>query len=173
VREEDRDHPIGRLSHQRMEENYRILASETDQDGNPFTIVRILLPPIDIIKIKPADPLFGDYSAVAFSSGKTFEQILKELYPNYASGSHEDVEIEAVVPGSYCNFLISNGVVLMPRYHAEGRDEAVKRTDDAAKEVLQSVFPDRKIVQIDCENVNFGGGGMHCVSQQQPAITGQ
>lgn len=176
VRAEDRDHPIGRLSHQRMEENYRILAGETDQDGHPFTIVRIPLPPVDVIKVKPADPLFGDYSAVAFSSGKTFEQLLEELHPDYVAGggSQDDLRaIEAVVPGSYCNFVISNGVVLMPRYHAEGRDEAVKRTDDAARDILQSVFPDRKIVQIDCENINFGGGGMHCVTQQQPAITDQ
>lgn len=168
VREEDRDHPIGRISHERLEENYRILAGETDQDGNPFTIIRIPLPPIDIVTVKPTDRLYAEYGAITFRDGRTFEQIVAERRRERGLDDAAPVEVEAVVPGSYCNFLISNGVVLMPRYYGEGRPAAVKRTDDAAREIMQAAFPAHKIVQIDCENVNFGGGGMHCISQQQP-----
>jgi agmatine deiminase len=170
VREEDRDHPIGRISHQRLEENYRILADETDQDGNPFTIVRIPLPPIDIVKVKPTDRLYAEYGAITFRNGQTFEQILAERRKEGGVGEDAPLEVEAVVPASYCNFLISNGVVLMPRYYAPGRSDAIKRTDDAARDILQAAFPAHKIVQIDSENVNFGGGGIHCITQQQPLV---
>jgi agmatine deiminase len=42
--------------------------------------------------------------------------------------------------------------------------------DEAVKHILQRVFPDRKIVQIHSESFNYGGGGMHCATQQQPTI---
>jgi len=80
-------------------------------------------------------------------------------------------QIEAVAATSYCNFLISNGVVLLAKYYKEGRNILFKQTDDQALEILRSVFPDREVIQIeDVENVNFGGGGMHCITQQQPVI---
>lgn len=41
-------------------------------------------------------------------------------------------------------------------------------TDQEAYRVFSSAFPDRKVVQIDVEAVNYGGGGMNCISQQQP-----
>jgi agmatine deiminase len=46
-----------------------------------------------------------------------------------------------------------------------------KHRDEQVKQIFEQVFPDKKIVQIeDVENVNCGGGGMHCISQQMPAI---
>jgi agmatine deiminase len=151
-----------------MEENYRILSAETDQDGKPFTIVRMPTPPISIIKVKPTDPIYAEYRATTFAHGLTFAQVLSER----SRGKSRDVEpeVEAVVPASYCNFLISNGVVLVGRYYTEGRAESFKQTDGAARAILQHVFPAHKIIQIECENVNLGGGGMHCISQQQPHL---
>jgi agmatine/peptidylarginine deiminase len=35
--------------------------------------------------------------------------------------------------------------------------------------VLQSCFPDRKVVGIDCTDLVWGLGACHCVSQQWPA----
>lgn len=43
---EDRDtNSTSQESYQRLEENYRILSSSTDQDGKPFRIIRIPMPP--------------------------------------------------------------------------------------------------------------------------------
>ncbi len=64
------------------------------------------------------------------------------------------------LPASYANFYIANRVVLMPCYHPE--------TDRHAQQVLQSVFPEREIVGIDCTEVVIGLGAWHCLTQQVP-----
>jgi agmatine deiminase len=49
--------------------------------------------------------------------------------------------------------------------------EKSKRRDPKAQAVLQELFPEREIVAIHSENINRGGGGMNCITQQQPAST--
>ena len=66
------------------------------------------------------------------------------------------------LPASYANFYIANGVVLLPAYDAE-RDEEARLT-------LQSLFPDREVIAIDCTDLVWGLGAFHCVSQQWPAL---
>lgn len=65
------------------------------------------------------------------------------------------------LPASYANFLILNDGVLMPVF-SDPRD-------DEAGAVLESVFPERKIVPVDCRELIIGLGTIHCLSQQQPA----
>ena len=62
---------------------------------------------------------------------------------------------------SYMNFLIVNGGVIVPQY----RDA----NDALALEQIQAMFPDRKIVGIDTVEVVYGGGNIHCITQQQPS----
>jgi agmatine deiminase len=65
------------------------------------------------------------------------------------------------LPASYANFYIANKAVLVPTYrHAH---------DAVACEVLQRCFPDRRVVGIDCTELIWGLGSIHCVTQQQPA----
>lgn len=63
--------------------------------------------------------------------------------------------------GSYVNFYVSNGHVLMPTYNDPN--------DAVAKATLQQIFPNRTVVGIDCRNLYSYGGMIHCVTQQQPA----
>jgi len=64
------------------------------------------------------------------------------------------------LPASYANFLITNGNVLVPTYrHAKDR---------IALDTLQSLFPYRKAIGIDCTPLVWGLGAIHCVTQQQP-----
>ncbi len=66
------------------------------------------------------------------------------------------------LPASYANFYIANGIVLLPTYDAE--------RDQQAKATLQSLFPGREIVGIDCTDLVWGLGAFHCVTQQWPSL---
>jgi agmatine deiminase len=65
------------------------------------------------------------------------------------------------LPASYANFYIANGLVLLPTYDPP-RDEEAATT-------LQSLFPDREVIGIDCADLVWGLGAFHCVTQQWPA----
>ncbi len=64
---------------------------------------------------------------------------------------------------SYVNYYVCNEAVIAAQF---GDDKA----DDKAKTVLQSVYPDRKIVLLDVDSLGESGGGIHCATQQQPKI---
>ena len=74
----------------------------------------------------------------------------------------------AVWPASYVNYVPTNDLVIVSRFWKPGRSP-IKRRDDEARDVLRALFPGREIVQVYSENVNRGGGGMNCITQQQPA----
>ena len=42
------------------------------------------------------------------------------------------------------------------------------KADNSAKRVIQSAFPDRKIISINGIDISMGGGNIHCITQQQP-----
>jgi agmatine deiminase len=66
------------------------------------------------------------------------------------------------LPASYANFYIGNSAVLVPVFGDAKRDSA-------ALETLSEFFDGRKMVPVDCRELVYGFGGIHCVSQQQPA----
>ena len=66
------------------------------------------------------------------------------------------------LPASYANFLVINGAVLMPAFRQPKRDAK-------AAEVLADCFPGREIIPVDCLDLVWGLGTLHCISQQQPA----
>ena len=66
------------------------------------------------------------------------------------------------LPASYANFLVINGAVLMPAFRQPRRDAE-------AAEVLRACFPGREVIPIDCVELVWGLGTLHCISQQQPA----
>ncbi|HVW14576.1 MAG TPA: agmatine deiminase family protein [Mucilaginibacter sp.] len=66
------------------------------------------------------------------------------------------------LPASYANFYIANSAVIVPTYRCEN--------DDKALEILQSCFPDRKVIGIDSTDIIWGLGSFHCLSQQEPEV---
>lgn len=64
------------------------------------------------------------------------------------------------IPASYTNFYIGNTVVLASVFNDPN--------DKKALEILQTCFPDKKVVGIDCSDLIYGGGAIHCMTQQQP-----
>lgn len=62
---------------------------------------------------------------------------------------------------SYTNFYIGNEVVLVPAFSHPN--------DEKARDILREFFPGRNIVGIDCTDIIYGAGTLHCISQQQPS----
>ena len=67
------------------------------------------------------------------------------------------------LPASYANFLILNEAVLVPTFSQE-------RNDDQALGILGECFANREIIGIDCRDIVWEGGAIHCISQQQPSL---
>ena len=65
------------------------------------------------------------------------------------------------IPASYCNFLITNDLVIVPQFN--------QPEDETTIEILTPLFKSRKIVPLDSLNLSVGLGSFHCLSQQQPA----
>jgi agmatine deiminase len=65
------------------------------------------------------------------------------------------------LPASHGNFLITNGAVLLPAFGGP--------SDDVAQRRLQQCFKDRPVVKLDCSDLVWGMGAIHCLSQQMPA----
>ncbi len=86
-------------------------------------------------------------------NGKNFE-VIKLPMPHliYKNGQQ--------APASYCNFYIGNKVVLAPVFKDPNDKKALR--------IIKSCFPDRKVVPIDCSEIIYGGGAVHCMTQQQP-----
>jgi len=63
--------------------------------------------------------------------------------------------------GSYVNFYLPNGGVILPVFD-DPRDEAAVRT-------IGALFPDREVVPVPAREILLGGGNIHCITQQRPA----
>ena len=154
TKEQARKSPIAKISYDNMEENYKLLNEQTDQDGQPLEIIRLPYPDDIIYEIDQRDP---KYNQIQNTQIEIKSPIIIEQPAKY------------ILPTSYCNYLISNNVILLPKYYKPGRSSSFKKTDKEAFDTLQKCFPNHKIIQINPEPVNAGGGGLNCISNEQPA----
>lgn len=91
------------------------------------------------------------------AKGRKLEVVVLEA-PSVVRPGFESDDFAA----GYINFYICNGAVIAPEF---GDPE----TDQAAKQELERLFPDRRVVQINIDAIAAGGGGIHCTTQQEPA----
>lgn len=73
-------------------------------------------------------------------------------------------DAEGDVDWSYVNHLVVNGGVIACGF---GEDEA----DATARGILEEVYPGRRVVTVDAREIFARGGGIHCITQQQPEVT--
>jgi len=66
------------------------------------------------------------------------------------------------VPASYLNFYIANNVVLVPVFKDKNDKKVLK--------IFKRNFRNRKIIPIDCLDLIWGFGAIHCMTQQEPAL---
>ncbi|MBO9640278.1 MAG: agmatine deiminase family protein [Siphonobacter aquaeclarae] len=65
-------------------------------------------------------------------------------------------------PGSYANFLICNAGVIVPVFN--------NPNDDRAIGILEQAFPGRKVIPLLADEIIWGQGSFHCLSQQEPLV---
>ncbi len=87
------------------------------------------------------------------NNGKPFE-VLKLPMP------HVRYDDGQKAPVSYTNFYVGNTVVLAATFGDENDGEALQ--------ILRGCFPGREVAGIDCSDIIYGGGALHCMTQQQP-----
>ncbi|MEM9254780.1 MAG: agmatine deiminase family protein [Pseudomonadota bacterium] len=88
--------------------------------------------------------------------GRPFDLVDVPSATNPANGSEE-------LFTGYANFYTANGAVFTPLFGDRVADEsAVKK--------LADLFPDREVVALEVDRLYENGGGIHCVTQQQPAV---
>jgi agmatine deiminase len=63
---------------------------------------------------------------------------------------------------SYANFYLGTKATVFPLL-----DE---RHDDEAAEILRATFPDREVIGVPAREILLGGGNIHCITQQVPAV---
>ena len=107
---------------------------------------------LEVVKVPMPEPLC--VSEVEFSG-------LKHFAATVGNAGYDDRAPGKRMAGSYINFYIANGGIVMPGF---GMPQ-----DEAAREVVQALFPERKVVQVYSREILLGGGNIHCITQQQPA----
>ena len=141
-----------------------------DTDGHIDDIARFVSPTKIVCAVED-DPADANYEILqdnlqrlrhmTDANGRSFEIVTLPM-PGVVGGTSTETRNLDRLPASYANFYIANGVVLAPIFgHAN---------DKRALETLQSLFPDRRVVGINCEPLVWGMGTIHCVTQQQPEI---
>lgn len=139
----------------RLDQNYDILQHSTDESGNAFTIVRIPTAPSFGYELHEGDPFYDYY-----------------LDPSHFDDGHAATSgdvLNIVATTSYLNFVITNGAVLVPVYWKEGLPPAIRTRDQEVLEKIGRAYPERTIIQLhQVLGANYGAGGPHCMTQQEP-----
>jgi len=148
------DHPFNKINFERMSENLRILEQATDQDGKPFKVVKIPLP----------DPIERKIIVKEKLDSTDWINVTPRYFIQKDAPKVGDTLIN-VAASSYLNYLVSNGVIILPTYTKQGSStEKEKQVAD----IMKTVFSNRKQIWVECMPQNWEGGGIHCSTQQQP-----
>jgi len=145
---------INQMNYERMNENYRILQQAKDLEGKPFNIIKVPLPDFMTQKIT---------ARKIDSTETTLDVEVSDFIPSEQPKTGDT--LLRVPAASYMNYLVTNGVVLIPSYTAMGSS---KEKEAQVKAIFQKAFPKREIIFINAMQLNWSGGGIHCSTQQQP-----
>lgn len=156
--EEAEESELARLNKERLDEAYEVVSKATDANGKPFRIVKMPVPEPIFIETFPGEAAFGDIKFFSDAlGGKMFD-----------GSSLPQAKIMVLPALSYCNFLITNNVVIAQKYWKEGLPTKIKEKDEEALSILHELFPERKVVAIDTLALNLTGGGIHCHTRNIP-----
>jgi agmatine deiminase len=136
-----------------------------DTDGHVDDLARFLSPTKLVMAIQD-DPKDVDYKVLKRArkdaeklrdqSGRPFEIV--EI-PMPGPVMHDGERL----PATYINFLFINGACLVPTF-------GPKKTDKKALDILQQHLPQHRVIGIDCRELIWGLGAIHCLTQQMPKV---
>eukprot|EP00958_Prasinococcus_capsulatus_P029786 scaffold7692_cov430-Prasinococcus_capsulatus_cf.AAC.1 len=113
--------------------------------GDELVVTRMPMPPDVILEVDARDEVYDNLGSL---KGLT---LTESIY---------------VMPAkSYMNYIVANDAILFPEY---GED-----TDALALATIQQAFPTRKVYTINPLPLNYGGGGMNCISNNQPVCANE
>ena len=123
-------------------EAYETLSNATDAKGRALTVYTLPM---------PAKPLYMDPASCA-----TIDM---------DENAEPRVADEPLI-ASYMNYLVTNGGVIVPQYGDENDPLAV----DTLQQIYDEVWGEGvyKCVGVQSDQVVFGGGNIHCITQQEP-----
>ncbi len=135
---DDPDYPFYRQCH----EAYDTLAAATDAQGRQLKVYKLPM---------PVEPLYMDQA-----SCHTID-VDENAEPRVAD--------EPLI-SSYMNYLVTNGGVIVPQYGDVNDQLAV----DTLQQIYDEVWGEGvyKCVGVQSEQVVYGGGNIHCITQQEP-----
>ncbi len=140
-------------------------ADETETDGHVDGAAAFIRPGVVLVEVNP-DPYDPHYSVcqdnLRAMQGQTDAKGRKIRIELINEASYKPGEWNGGC-ASYVNSYICNGAVIVPGYDFERDEEAVS--------TYQRLFPDREVVQVQINPIAIGGGGVHCITQQQPAAS--
>ena len=136
-----------------------------DTDGHVDDLTRFLSPGVVATVVEPEShdvnytPLADNLKRLSCAKDSRGQglQIIELPMPPRADGPHHRN------PASHANFYIGNSAVLVPTFDSP--------TDAVVIDLLRPHFPGRRVIGIDCRALVCGLGAIHCITQQQPAIS--
>ena len=136
---------------------------ENDETAGHVDNVACFVRPGVVMVQTTDDPHDGNYEGCRdnFARLKGFRdaqgrqlEVIEVKQPGYREGKDGRLAM------SYINYFLANGAVIMPSFGDPG--------DGPAFEVVSRAFPERRVVQLPVLDILHGGGGIHCITQQQP-----
>jgi agmatine deiminase len=135
-------------------------------NGHVDVLAAFVRPGVVVVHGQP-DPQHHDHAVMA-------ENVRRLRWARDAQGrALEIISIDApqdtVVDGvsidhSYINFSYVNDGLVMSTF-------GDPKADANAVQILQGLHPERRLVQVDAEPIFRNGGGVHCITQQEPDLT--
>jgi len=133
-------------------------------DGHVDGYVAFIRPAAVLVEtvVDPADPRFPIMAenrrvleSETDAQGRRLELLPIAEAPRTAVPDGEEIYCR-----SYVNFYLANGAVIAPAYGIAEDAQVV--------ETLRRAYPDRRVVCLELRDLFRGGGGIHCITQQEP-----
>ncbi len=148
------EHPVARLNRQRMQRNWDLLSTATDARGQRLRVIKVPMPRIVQRHVMLMDQAQTDASE-AWSTDFFAPQERRRAGES----------LWQVATASYLNFVVANGVVVLPDFVPHGTSP---ERQDRVRRLFAGVFPGRRIEFVNGISAHWVGGGLHCATLNQP-----